>query len=221
MYTAPGGGLTARMERARLAAMEERVPYIVSVQGLKNSGKTTVTEALIASLLARGYRTGSVKVTGHVRLDLDARGTDTFRQAEAGAEFVLARSETETFLLQRGRVDPAPLFDLAAREVQFVICEGCRDPAVGSYILCLGSFAQVDEALRERSLTRTQVIAFSGAAAGEPRRPEAYVFYDVRLAGEREALVDLLVAAAGAPPPAGRPSGPLAGNPGWLPGSSH
>jgi molybdopterin-guanine dinucleotide biosynthesis protein B len=212
--------------------MEKRGPYIVSVQGLKNSGKTTVAEALIASLLGRGYRTGGVKLAGHARLDLDARGTDTFRQAAAGAEFVLARSEAETFLFRRGSSDAAPLLRLVSRDVQFVVCEGCRDKDVDSYVLCLRSPSEIEATLRKRGLTREQVIAFSGAAAaaaaggisaGQGYGAEAR-FFDVRRPPEREALADLLVAAAGSPVPAGLPSGPLApqsSDPGWRPGLSH
>jgi molybdopterin-guanine dinucleotide biosynthesis protein B len=204
--------------------MKAGSPYIVSVQGLKNSGKTTVAEALIAGLLARGYRTGSVKLAGHARLDLDARGSDSFRHAAAGAEFVLARSETETFLVRRGARDPAPLFALVAREVQFVICEGCRDRTVNAYVVCVRGREHIADTLRERGLARERVIAFSGTAAGTSAAAGKCAdlpLYDVRLAGQREALVDLLLAAAGGPQPAGRPAGPLAADPGWLPGEGH
>jgi molybdopterin-guanine dinucleotide biosynthesis protein MobB len=204
--------------------MRAGAPYIVAVQGLKNSGKTTVAEALIASLSARGYRTGSVKLTGHARLDLDARGTDTHRHAEAGAEFVLARSAEETFLLRLRPADPEPLFALAAREAQFVICEGCRDPGVDSTVLCLRSPTEIEETLKQRGLKREQVIAFSGSGAGsaaQTGQKAILPWFDVRLAGEREALVDLIVAAAGGPRPAGAAAGPLSLDPDWQPGEAH
>lgn len=57
---------------------------IFGIVGWKNSGKTTMTERLIASLTARGYRISSVKHAHH-GFDIDRPGTDSWRHRAAGA----------------------------------------------------------------------------------------------------------------------------------------
>ena len=57
---------------------------VVAVCGVKNSGKTTVLEKLVAHLSACGIRVAVVKHDGH-RFEADRPGTDTFRHLVAGA----------------------------------------------------------------------------------------------------------------------------------------
>lgn len=61
-----------------------RVPPIVSVVGKKKSGKTTLVEALVAELVRRGRRVGTIKHGHH--FDLDREGTDSWRHRAAGSE---------------------------------------------------------------------------------------------------------------------------------------
>lgn len=57
---------------------------IIAVSGVKNSGKTTVLEKLVAELTARGVKTAVIKHDGHC-FEPDRPGTDTFRHLAAGA----------------------------------------------------------------------------------------------------------------------------------------
>ena len=59
-------------------------PPIVSIVGKKKSGKTTVIERLVAELVRRGHRVGTIK-HGH-DFDLDTEGTDSWRHRAAGSE---------------------------------------------------------------------------------------------------------------------------------------
>ena len=59
-------------------------PRVVSVVGKKKSGKTTVVERLVAELVRRGLRVGTIK-HGH-DFDLDTEGTDSWRHRAAGSE---------------------------------------------------------------------------------------------------------------------------------------
>jgi molybdopterin-guanine dinucleotide biosynthesis adapter protein len=61
-----------------------RTPPIVSVVGKKKSGKTTLIERLVAELVRRGLRVGTIK-HGH-DFDLDTEGTDSWRHRAAGSE---------------------------------------------------------------------------------------------------------------------------------------
>lgn len=58
-------------------------PPIVSVVGKKKSGKTTLVERLVAELVRRGRRVGTIK-HGH-EFDLDREGTDSWRHRAAGS----------------------------------------------------------------------------------------------------------------------------------------
>lgn len=62
--------------------MAEDGPFVVCVIGKKNSGKTTLTVALVAELVARGHRVMTVK-HGH-GFDLDRPGTDSWRHRHEG-----------------------------------------------------------------------------------------------------------------------------------------
>ena len=56
----------------------------VAVSGVKNSGKTTLVEKLVACLTAKGLKVAVVKHDGH-RFEADRPDTDTFRHLAAGA----------------------------------------------------------------------------------------------------------------------------------------
>lgn len=57
---------------------------VFGITGWKNSGKTTLTERLVATLTARGWRISTVKHAHHA-FDIDQEGTDSFRHRQAGA----------------------------------------------------------------------------------------------------------------------------------------
>ena len=60
-----------------------RLPAIVAIVGKKKSGKTTLIERLVAELVRRGRRVGTIKHGHH--FDLDAEGTDSWRHRAAGS----------------------------------------------------------------------------------------------------------------------------------------
>ena len=55
-----------------------------AICGVKNSGKTTLTEGIIRTLTARGLKTAVIKHDGH-EFECDIAGTDSSRFVEAGA----------------------------------------------------------------------------------------------------------------------------------------
>lgn len=64
--------------------MTERIFGII---GWKNSGKTTLTERLVAEFCRRGFSVATVKHAHH-EFDIDKEGTDSFRHRKAGAREV-------------------------------------------------------------------------------------------------------------------------------------
>ena len=57
---------------------------VIAVSGVKNSGKTTVLEKLVAELTSRGIKVAVIKHDGH-SFEPDRHGTDTYRHLAAGA----------------------------------------------------------------------------------------------------------------------------------------
>lgn len=57
---------------------------VFGIAGWKNSGKTTMTERLVAAITARGFRVATVKHAHHA-FDIDHEGTDSHRHRTAGA----------------------------------------------------------------------------------------------------------------------------------------
>jgi molybdopterin-guanine dinucleotide biosynthesis protein MobB len=218
-------------------------PLVVSVLGLKKSGKTTVASALIAALRARGYRVAALKKTHLHLLSLDPRGTDSFRLAEAGALFVAARSREETLTVHR---EPQPddleaLLALVPPSMQIVVAEGVSGPRA-HVVLCLKTAESLEETLRVRSLGAAGLLALSGVFAADPqaaaslraspradalpasasanaplRQGELPPAFNVLVAEQREALCERVLAADAHLRPATEPAGPLVADPSWRP----
>ena len=79
---------------------ERRLRAILSICGSKNSGKTTLIQALVERLKGEGLSAAAVLHAGH-ELDLDHPGKDTDRVYRSGAD-VLAYDGEQTFLRKHG-----------------------------------------------------------------------------------------------------------------------
>jgi molybdopterin-guanine dinucleotide biosynthesis protein B len=82
--------------------------HVFGVTGWKNSGKTTLTERLVAELTRRGWKVSTVKHAHH-EFDIDKEGTDSFRHRQAGASEVAVVSGRRWALMHelRGEDEPA------------------------------------------------------------------------------------------------------------------
>jgi len=101
---------------------------VYGVTGWKNSGKTTLVEALVRDITGRGHRVSTVKHAHHA-FDLDQPGKDSFRHRHAGAGQVLIASRARWALMTELRDDEEPsLGDLLARldPVDLVLVEGYK-----------------------------------------------------------------------------------------------
>jgi molybdopterin-guanine dinucleotide biosynthesis protein MobB len=182
-----------------MAQVNERPPRILTVAGLKKSGKTTVAAALIRQLRARGLRVGSVKTIQHHPLTLDLAGADTRRHAEAGAEFTVAILDGELAYFEP-RASRAGLREAArhfAPGVDYVVWEGMADPAAGGgQVVCLRTMSELEETLEKRAIDPRRIIALSGVAAGADRaaaQPAGFRVLDVTRAEGAAALADLVL----------------------------
>ena len=61
---------------------------IISIVGLKNTGKTSLTSKIIKELTNRDFKVASIKHSHH-QMEMDHEGTDTYKQMESGSDFVV------------------------------------------------------------------------------------------------------------------------------------
>jgi molybdopterin-guanine dinucleotide biosynthesis protein B len=80
---------------------------IFGITGWKNSGKTTLTEKLVAELVRRGWRVSTVKHAHH-DFDIDKQGADSFRHRQAGATEVAVVSNRRWALMHELRDEEEP-----------------------------------------------------------------------------------------------------------------
>jgi molybdopterin-guanine dinucleotide biosynthesis protein MobB len=189
-----------------------RRPFLLSVLGLKDSGKTTLACGLIAGLSSLGVPVAGLKKTHVPTLTLDAHGTDSAALWEAGARFVAVRSRFQTMTLER-HPDEAPsaeLLDLIPPSLALVVAEGFLPPGPESprAIVCLRRFEELEETLAVRGIRPGEVLALGGLAAnGLPDHPPpaTYPIFDIRDPASAQALCGLVLATAGIAVPGPRP----------------
>ncbi len=82
-----------------IVAMNRTTPLLVSVEGDSGAGKTTLIEKLLRELSRRKYIIASVKYCPH-GFDLDVKGKDSWRFAEAGAKGIFLTSPGRIGLIE-------------------------------------------------------------------------------------------------------------------------
>lgn len=101
---------------------------VIGIAGWKNSGKTTLVEALVSIFRARGLTVSTVKHAHH-DFDIDRPGKDSHRHRSAGAREVIVASRERWALMHelRGEAEPS-LDELLAHlaPADLVIVEGFR-----------------------------------------------------------------------------------------------
>lgn len=99
---------------------------IISVVGIKNSGKTSLTIKIIQELKSRGYSVSSIKHSHH-QLNMDKENTDTWRHKEAGSETIVGVGATTHFNITKDLDLERLLFLIKVIDpVDFVVIEGFK-----------------------------------------------------------------------------------------------
>ncbi|MBQ8857681.1 MAG: molybdopterin-guanine dinucleotide biosynthesis protein B [Lachnospiraceae bacterium] len=100
-------------------------PVIVAVSGVKNSGKTTFLEKLVAELKSRGHRVAVIKHDGH-EFEPDVEGTDTWKLRKAGAYGTAIFSGGRWMVVKEERdMDEKRLVEMFP-EADFILLEGFK-----------------------------------------------------------------------------------------------
>ncbi|MCY3676389.1 MAG: molybdopterin-guanine dinucleotide biosynthesis protein B [Gemmatimonadetes bacterium] len=140
---------------------EDLPPPAFSIVGNKNSGKTTLTVAVIAELARRGRRVMSVKHGHHFRLDTP--GTDSWRHRhEGGAERVLLAGPDEFAVMGGWETGSEPPLDLLLSrhlvDAEIVVVEGYRHEELPR-VEIFRSTAQPEPALGPEAVREWGILA--------------------------------------------------------------
>lgn len=105
-------------------------PPILAITGKKNSGKTTLTVRLAATLTARGLRVNTIKHGSHT-FNMDPEGTDTFRHYHEGLSERVAMISPDKFALVMRRPEgddltPQLIVERYMHDADIVLCEGFK-----------------------------------------------------------------------------------------------
>ena len=104
---------------------------VFGITGWKNSGKTTLTEKLVAELVRRGWSVSTVKHAHH-DFDIDKPGADSFRHRQAGAMEVAIVSGRRWALMHELRGEDEPTLDAILSRLapsDIVLVEGYKREA--------------------------------------------------------------------------------------------
>jgi len=171
---------------------------LITVAGLKDTGKTTVVEAIVSELSRRGRKVGTIKTMRHRSGSLNARGTDTCRHAEAGASVVVAIHADGTSRFERcAPPDSLPeVSELFPPDVSLLVSEGVIDSSDPQLVVvCLKKLSALPETLSTRRLATSSVVAIAGPAASfwDPSLLPGAPAFDVTNPAQKQALVDMLL----------------------------
>ncbi len=99
---------------------------IISIVGLKNTGKTSLTNKIIRELTGRGHKVASIKHSHH-QMMMDREGTDTWTQMEAGSDFVVGIGSRTFFNINESIPLERILFLIKLMDnPDFVVIEGFK-----------------------------------------------------------------------------------------------
>ena len=103
------------------------MPFIISIVGKSDSGKTTLLEALIKVLKQRGRRIAVIKHAADA-FELDTPNKDSWRFSQAGSEVSAISSKDRLAVIRRLETDPDPqaLAQYAGADCDLVLTEGFK-----------------------------------------------------------------------------------------------
>ena len=106
----------------------EKEQKVLCVCGVKNSGKTTYIEKLIAELTAQGRKVAVIKHDGH-DFEGDRPGTDTYRYHQAGAVETVIFSKNRYMMNVDRKIDFQQLREQFS-DADIILVEGMKQSAL-------------------------------------------------------------------------------------------
>ena len=99
---------------------------IISVCGVKNSGKTTLLAGIVKELIKRGKKPAVIKQDGH-DFSCDVLGTDSWILKEAGAYGTAVFSDSRIFIHKTGTGEGEKELIRMFPEADVILIEGMTD----------------------------------------------------------------------------------------------
>ena len=118
---------------------------VFAVSGYSGTGKTALVEAIVKSLVSRGYSVATVKSSKHPAGP--EQGTDTWRHMQAGASMTVFIGPSDELISLRNRLKPDELDELSKHD--FLIIEGMKSADIPRF-WCIG-----DEDLEHEDIPRS------------------------------------------------------------------
>ncbi|GAS82282.1 molybdopterin-guanine dinucleotide biosynthesis protein B [Paenibacillus amylolyticus] len=117
-----------------MTKMSENKPHIIQIVGYKNTGKTTMTAALIGHFSSMGLKVAAIKHDGHDHFEMDQEGTDSYRFGEAGASAVVVMSEKRTAIMER---QATRLEDMLSHlsGYDWIVIEGFKEASYPKFVM--------------------------------------------------------------------------------------
>lgn len=177
---------------------------VITVVGIRKSGKTSTVTALIEAIRRRGLRVGTGKTVFCPTFSMDKEGTNTDRHRAAGASIVASRARHETALIIPEALS-LPRLLASYRGCDWVLLEGDYRADVPRLVAAHSA----DDAL-PRMNDRT--LAFVGRVSGKPELELPLPHFNAL--NDADALLDFLDARVPDAEPEDIPAEPLPPLPG-------
>lgn len=117
-----------------MSIWSETKPHIIQIVGYKNTGKTTMTAAIIEHFFSMGLKVAAIKHDGHDHFEMDQEGTDSYRFGEAGASAVIVMSEKRTAIMER---QATRLEDMLSHlsGYDWIVIEGFKEASYPKFVM--------------------------------------------------------------------------------------
>lgn len=133
---------------------------VITIVGIRKSGKTSTVTALIEAIRRRGETVGTCKTVFCPTFSIDKAGSNTQRHHQAGAQLVASRARYETAILHPEAL-PLPKLLESYRHLDWVLLEGDYLAQVPRLVAAHNA---EDALLRQNALT----LAFTGRISTKP-----------------------------------------------------
>jgi len=157
---------------------------IVTVVGIRKSGKTSTVTALIEAIRARGKKVGTCKTVFCPTFTIDKPTSNTMRHRRAGSELVCSRAKGETAFLYPEALPLSKVLE-NYKGCDYVLLEGDYFAPVPRIVCAHG---EQDAAPR----TNSRTIAYAGRVSERPEIELPLPRFNALSAEGANALLDLI-----------------------------
>lgn len=105
--------------------ISNKKPFLITISGVKNSGKTTLITRLIHKLTSLGYKVATIKHDGH-DFECDVEGTDSYKHKKAGAYGSAVFSKTKFMVIKEMEDINEKELIKCFPEADFILLEGFK-----------------------------------------------------------------------------------------------